>query len=144
MSCTSANRSLFGSWWLQTSAALSHRGRRVRDNAGHPPAELQPRTPLTAKVLRRVRGPLGLRLLLAVALIVAGTVLLPRAWALRPVKHWRAAFHLNRAEAHQKAHETEQTRAEFQAALRLEPGDAAARQKLVDLELSAGNWELAF
>src|SRR5258705_285975 len=151
MSCTSADGSLTCRRWLLTRWALSRRGRRVRDSAGHPrpPAGdavapvLEAARP-ASRLLRAIRERLKLRVLIALCGIAAGAFLLPRAWSSSFVVHRRAAFHLKQAEAHQAAREPGPARAEYRAALRLEPFDTEARGKLADMESALGNWELAF
>ncbi len=79
-------------------------------------------------------------------LIVMATaaVALPRALESRFVSKRRAAFALRRAQAHLASHQIEPARAEFAAALQLEPGDLVARRELGEMELGLGNTELAF
>ncbi len=97
-----------------------------------------------SRLLRAIRERLKLRVLIALCGIAAGAFLLPRAWSSSFVVHRRAAFHLKQAEAHQAAREPGPARAEYRAALRLEPFDTEARGKLADMESALGNWELAF
>jgi len=85
-----------------------------------------------------------MRGVIVLGLIAAAVLLLPRVWSSRFVAQRRAAFHLKRAETQQAVHEPGRARAEFRAALRLDPANSGARLKLADLELALGNWELAF
>jgi tetratricopeptide (TPR) repeat protein len=88
---------------------------------------------------RRVRGGLALLVLLAAAAVAVPTLLRTPV-----VTHWRSGLALKRAQAHLGAHQYEQARTEFRAALRLEPGNAVALRALADMELGLGNTELAF
>ncbi len=76
----------------------------------------------------------------AVALLAS----LPPLWRSRFVTGRRAALLVRSAEAHLAAREFDAARADLRAALRLQPADARARQRLAAAEMEAGNWELAF
>jgi tetratricopeptide (TPR) repeat protein len=88
---------------------------------------------------RRVQGGLALLVLLAAAALAVPTLLRTPV-----VTHWRSGLALKRAQAHLGAHQYEQARTEFRAALRLEPGNAVALRELADMELGLSNTELAF
>jgi len=91
-----------------------------------------------------IRDRLKLRGWIALCLILATAVGLPRALSSRFVSQRRVALSLKRAQAHLVAHELDQARSELRAALRLQPGNADARYQLANIELGLGNWELAF
>ena len=95
-------------------------------------------------MLSSIHARVKLRGWIALALIAAAALSLPRIWSSRFVAERRAGFHLQRARARQAAHETGRARAEFRAALRLEPASAEGRRELAAMDLGAGNWELAF
>jgi predicted Zn-dependent protease len=71
-------------------------------------------------------------------------VWLPQVLRTRFVTERRAAFNRERAQAHLASGEFDQARAEFRAALRLQPGNGEARRQLAAMELRLGHWELAF
>jgi cellulose synthase operon protein C len=83
---------------------------------------------------------------IALCLVVAGTgvVAVPRAWRSDFVARRRSAFQLKRAQAQLASGRLGEARAGFRAALRLRPFDAEARRQLAAMELSQGNWEIAF
>ena len=56
----------------------------------------------------------------------------------------RAAHQLDQARASLASRDVDGARARFRAALRLQPFNGVARRELADMELSLGNWELAF
>jgi tetratricopeptide (TPR) repeat protein len=86
-----------------------------------------------------------LKLLAAIALcLIAGVAALPLGWRSDLVARQRAAFHLKRAQAQVSAGKLDEARSGFRASLNLQPGDADARRQLAAMELSRGNWELAF
>ncbi len=83
--------------------------------------------------------------MLALLVLVAVSLLgVPYVVHSAPVTRWRAGLAVKRAQAHVAAHQFEQARTEYRAALRLEPGDAVALRELADMELGLGNLELAF
>jgi predicted Zn-dependent protease len=81
---------------------------------------------------------------LAVCLIAAAIAVAPRLWGSGFVARRRAGFHLARARAQLASGRVAEARSGFRAALRLQPGDAEARRRLAAIELSQGNWEVAF
>ena len=87
---------------------------------------------------------LKLRGWIALSLMVAAVVGLPRVLSSRFVSERRAALSLRRAQAHLASRELDEARDELRVALRLQPGNAEARQQLAALELGTGNRELAF
>ena len=91
-------------------------------------------------IFRRSRP--GWWIALGVAIIAA--VCAPRAWRSRPVTQLRAARELDGARALLAARHFDEARARFRAALRLDPLHPIARHELARMELSLGNWELAF
>src|SRR6266852_2265954 len=84
-----------------------------------------------------IRDRLKIRGWIALCLIVAAAVGLPRVFSSRFVSQRRAALSLTRAQAHLAG-------SELRAALRLQPGNGDARHQLAILELRLGNPELAF
>jgi len=76
--------------------------------------------------------------LIAAALV--GSQVLPIPF----VTERRAAFNLEQAQAHLASGDFEQAKAEFRAALRLQPANREARRQLAAMELRLGRWELAF
>jgi tetratricopeptide (TPR) repeat protein len=80
----------------------------------------------------------------SLGLIIAAVFVLPQVLASRLVTERRVAFKLQQGQTHLASGEFDQARAEFRAALRLQPGNAAARRQLAAMELGLGNWELAF
>src|SRR5690242_11287512 len=78
------------------------------------------------------------------AIAAAAAVAAPRLWSSRFVAVRRAAWHLGRARTHSASRDLPHARQEFRAALRLQADLADARRELAELELAAGNWELAF
>jgi tetratricopeptide (TPR) repeat protein len=96
------------------------------------------------KLLRVMHDRLGLRGWVALCIMLAVLVSAPWIFHSRFVDERRAALSLKRAEAHMVAHELDEARRDFRAALRLQPGTASARRQLAMLELSLGDWELAF
>ncbi len=96
------------------------------------------------KVLRSLKDRMRVRGLIAVGLLAAAGLALPAILQTRFLRQQRAAYALRRAEAGVASHNVEQARAEFRAALRLEPGHAVARRALAEMELGLGNTELAF
>src|ERR1700694_2576001 len=97
-----------------------------------------------SRAISFIRDRLKLRGWLALFLILATVVGVPRVLSSRFLSQQRAALSLRRAQAHLAAREFDQARTEFRAALRLQPGNAEARHQLATLELGRGNWELAF
>lgn len=95
-------------------------------------------------LFRVMHDRLKLRGWIALCLIVATVVWLPQLLPTRFVTERRAASSLQRAQAHLASGEFDQARAEFRAALRLQPGDGEARRQLAAVELRLGQWELAF
>ena len=91
-----------------------------------------------------IRDRLKLRGWIALCLILAAAVGLPRVLSSGVVSERRAALSLKRAQRRLAAHNLEQARSELRDALRLQPGNAAARYQLATIELGLGNWELAF
>ena len=91
-----------------------------------------------------IRDRLKIRGWIALCLIVAAAVGLPRVFSSRFVSQRRAALSLTRAQAHLAAGELDRARSELRAALRLQPGNGDARHQLAILELRLGNPELAF
>ncbi len=87
---------------------------------------------------------LKLRGWIASSLTLAAVVGLPRVLSSRFVSERRAALSLRRAQAHLASRELDEARDELRVALRLQPGNAEARQQLAALELGMGNRELAF
>ncbi len=77
-------------------------------------------------------------------LLVATGLSLPSVLSSRLVSQKRAAFALKRARAHLASHQIDQARAEFRAALQLDPGQAMARRELADMELGVGQTDSAF
>jgi predicted Zn-dependent protease len=67
-------------------------------------------------------------------------------WAMesRFVAERRSELHLRRARAAVAARAYDEARSEFRSALRLSPGDLAARRELAAMELGLGRTELAF
>jgi tetratricopeptide (TPR) repeat protein len=88
---------------------------------------------------RRLQGGFAL-----LVLVAAAAVGVPALFRTQVVTHWRSGVALKRAQAHLGAHQYEQARTEFRAALGLEPGNAVALRELADMELGLGNTELAF
>jgi tetratricopeptide (TPR) repeat protein len=80
---------------------------------------------------------------IALCVIAAAALSLPKVWASSFVTQRRAAVHLKRARAELAANEFLQARAQLREALRLQPGNREARQDLATMELGVGNWELA-
>ncbi|MBI4382088.1 MAG: tetratricopeptide repeat protein, partial [candidate division NC10 bacterium] len=93
---------------------------------------------------RLMHDRLKLRGWIAFCLIVGAVVWLPQLWSTRVVTERRAAFNLKRAQAHLASGEFDQSRAEYRAALRLQPGNAEARRQLATMELRLGRFELAY
>jgi tetratricopeptide (TPR) repeat protein len=89
-------------------------------------------------------GRLKILAAIALCLIVLGLAALPRVWRSDFVAARRAAFQLKRAQAQVAAGKLDEARAGFREALLLQPRSAEARRELAALELSRGNWELAF
>lgn len=94
-------------------------------------------------LFRLMHERLKLRGWIALCLIVAAVVLLSQVLPTRFVTERRAAFKRERAQAHLASGEFDQARAEFRAALRLQPRDREARRQLAAMELRLGHWELA-
>ena len=97
-----------------------------------------------SRTIHFIRDRLKLRHWIGLCLILAAAIGLPRVLSSRFLSQHRAELSLKRAQAHLAAREFDQARNEFRAALRLQPGNAAARHQLATLELGLGNWELAF
>jgi tetratricopeptide (TPR) repeat protein len=97
-----------------------------------------------SRLFRAVHDRVRLRGWIALFLVAAAILSLPRVASSRFVAHHRAAFHLKRAQEHLASRKIDHARTEFRAALRLQPGNAEARRELAAMELAAGNWELAF
>ena len=95
-------------------------------------------------LFRLMHARLRLRGWIALCLIVAAAVWLPQVLPTHSGTERRAAFRLERAQAHLASGEFDQARAQFRAALRLQPGDGEARRQLAAMELRLGHWELAF
>ena len=94
-----------------------------------------------------LRAPLrlpALRYWILLGALALALFLAPRLWGSRLVVERRAALHLQRAQAHLGARDFPRARAEFRAALRLQPDSAQARRQLAEMEQGLGNWELAF
>src|SRR5438067_8056109 len=81
---------------------------------------------------------------IALGILTVAGVCGPRVWRSRFVTERRAARELDRARQSLASRAFDRARARFRAALRLQPFDATARRELADLELTLGNWELAF
>src|SRR3954468_11084896 len=84
------------------------------------------------------------RFALCVILLAAAAAVAPGILRSRFVADRRAAHSVKQAAAHLAAREIDQARGALHEALRVRPDHAQARQKLAELELKAGNWELAF
>lgn len=95
-------------------------------------------------LFRLMHDRLKLRGWIALGLIVAAGIWLPQVLHTRFVTERRAASSLQRAQAHLASGEFDRARAEFRAALRLQPGNGEARRQLAAMELRLGHWELAF
>src|ERR1700682_2352421 len=80
---------------------------------------------------------------IALCVIAAAALSLPKVWASGYLTRRRAALHLKRARAELAANEFHQARAQLRAALRLQPDNREARQDLATMDLGVGNWELA-
>lgn len=85
----------------------------------------------------------ALRGWIAFCAIAAAALSLPKVWASGFVTARRAAFHLERARTELASSGFRRARAEFRAALRLQPGNREARERLAKMESGLGNWELA-
>jgi tetratricopeptide (TPR) repeat protein len=100
------------------------------------------------KLLRAVHDRLGLRgwvaLCLILAVLASVLALAPRILRSRFLAERRTALILRRAEAHMGARELNEARRDFSTVLRLQPDNARARHRLALLDLSLGDWELAF
>jgi tetratricopeptide (TPR) repeat protein len=96
------------------------------------------------KIFRLMPDRPRLRGWIVLCVILAAVVCLPQLWRTRFVTERRAAFSLERAQAHQAAGEFDRARAAFRAVLRLQPGNVEARRQLAAMELRLGHWELAF
>lgn len=81
---------------------------------------------------------------LCLAMVGVGIAAMPRAWRSEFVARRRAAFQLKRAQDQLASGRIAEARSSFRAALRLQPFDADARRQLAAMELSQGNWEIAF
>ena len=90
--------------------------------------------------LKAVRG----RSWAAAGIALVALLSFPTAWRSRLMTDFRAALRLKSAASHVAARELDEARKDFRAALRLRPDDAEARRQLAAMELSAGNWEVAF
>jgi predicted Zn-dependent protease len=95
-------------------------------------------------LFRSMHDRLKLRRWIALCLIVAAVVWLSQVLPTRFVTERRAALNLEQAQAHLASGEFDQARAEFRAALRLQPGNGEARRQLAAMELRLGHWEIAF
>jgi len=99
---------------------------------------------MTFRSIRSLRDRLKLRGWIALSLILAAAVGLPRFLSSRFLSQRRLASSLERARTHLAAREFDQARRELHAALGLEPGNAGARNQLATMELGLGNREIAF
>src|ERR1700693_484213 len=106
--------------------------------------DLRPGGQVIGKLARRAHEKLRLRGWIAIGAVLLALVSAPALWHSRFGTERRAAFRLQRAQAHLDARELDQARADFRQALRLRPFDAGARLQLAAIELGADNWELAF
>jgi predicted Zn-dependent protease len=93
---------------------------------------------------RLMHERLKLRGWIALCLIVATVILVSQVLPTRFITERRVASGLQRAQAHLASGESDRARAEFRAALRLQPGNGEARRQLAAMELRLGHWELAF
>jgi tetratricopeptide (TPR) repeat protein len=96
------------------------------------------------KLLRDAQARIGLRGWIAICAILVAALTAPGVLRSRFVTERRAAMSLKGARAHVAAHQLEEARGDFRAALRLRPADAAARLELAAVDLELGDWELAF
>ena len=96
------------------------------------------------KMLRSLHARVGIPGWVALCLVAALGVALPSILESSFVVQRRAAFALRRAEAALAAADSQRARVNFREALRLQPGDLAARSQLAQMELGLGNAELAF
>jgi tetratricopeptide (TPR) repeat protein len=96
------------------------------------------------KMLRRLHARVGVRGWVALCLLLALGASLPSILGSQFVAQHRAAFARKRAEADVASGNLAQARIHFREALRLQPGDLAARSQLAQMELGLGNTELAF
>jgi tetratricopeptide (TPR) repeat protein len=99
---------------------------------------------MTFRSIRFLRDRLTLRGWIALCLILAAAVGLPRFLSSRLMSQRRLASSLERARAHLAAREFDQGRRELRAALGFDPGNADARNQLATMELGLGNREIAF
>ena len=99
---------------------------------------------MTFRSIRFLRDRLKLRGWIALCLILAAAVGLPRFLSSRFMSERRLASRLERARTHLAARELDQARRELHEALGLEPGNAEARTQLATMELGLGNREVAF
>jgi cellulose synthase operon protein C len=95
-------------------------------------------------LFRSMHERLKLRGWIVLCVTLAAVLGSPQLWRTRFVTERRAAFNLKRAQAHLASGEFDQARAEFRAALRLQPGNGPARRQLAAMELRLGHWEIAF
>ena len=99
---------------------------------------------MTFRSIRFLRDRLKLRGWIALCLILAAAVGLPRFLSSRFMSERRLASSLERARTHLAARELDQARRELHEALGLEPGNTEARTQLATMELGLGNREVAF
>jgi cellulose synthase operon protein C len=85
-----------------------------------------------------------LRRWLALGIAATALAYLPQFLSSRSTTEREANLRLERSRAHLASGDFERARIELRAALRLEPGNGAARRELAELELRLGDWELAF
>jgi len=99
---------------------------------------------MTFRLIRFLRDRLNLRGWIALCLILTAAVGLPWFLSSRFMSQRRLASSLERARKHLAAREFDQARRELRTALRMEPGNADARNQLATMELGLGNREVAF
>src|SRR5204862_5539989 len=98
---------------------------------------------MTFRSIRFLRDRLKLRGWIALCLILAAAVGLPRFLSSRFMSERRLASSLERARTHLAARELDQARRELHEALGLEPGNVEARTQLATRALGLGNREVA-
>ena len=74
---------------------------------------------------------------------MAAAAAAPSVWKTTFVRHARASYFSARADSALASHEDDRARGFLRSALRLRPGDAAARRRLASIELKHGDWEIA-
>jgi predicted Zn-dependent protease len=99
---------------------------------------------MTSRSIRFLRDRLKPRGWIALSLILAAAVGLPRFLSSRFMSQRRLAGTLERARTHLAAREFDKARRELRTALGLDPGNADARNQLATMELGLGNREVAF